>query len=367
MELYIHIPFCKKKCLYCDFLSWDDRQEAVAGYVRALLQDIRHSLAPCTENLASIYIGGGTPGVLDAEYIEAILCTVKDSCKVAESAEITIELNPCTVTEEKAKRYFSAGINRVSMGVQSLHNEELKLLGRIHSEGDVYNAYEILRKAGFDNISMDLIQGLPGQTADSFLTSLEKIIRLSPEHISAYELIVEPGTPFYELYGPESGYEFDEEVQADIYTETVRRLEQAGYSQYEISNYAKKGRESVHNCGYWTGESYIGCGAGAVGYVGNRRVTKRKDLGGYIANPFEVTAEIIDRNEKKQEFVFLGMRMKQGIAVKKYEERFGEPFPEAYDKIFRKYMPEYVLTENGRYFFTTKGFLISNIILSEFI
>lgn len=333
----------------------------------ALLRDIVHSLEACRETLTSIYIGGGTPGILDAERIEKITDTVRRVCAVDESAEITIELNPCTVTKEKAKRYKESGINRISMGVQSFHDEELKLLGRAHNEEDIYRAYRILRDAGFENISMDLMQGLPGQTTERFLASLEKAVSLAPEHISAYELIVEPGTPFYRLYGPESGYTFDEDVQADIYMETVNRLEQAGYMQYEISNYAKKGRESVHNCGYWTGESYIGCGAGAVGYIGNKRAAKNKNIDRYIADPFETTVETVGSDEKKQEFIFLGMRMKQGIAVKTYEERFGEPFPETYDTIFRKYMPDYVLTENGRYFFTAKGFLVSNVILSEFL
>lgn len=372
MELYIHIPFCKKKCKYCDFLSWDCIEEKVDAYMQALIEDIKSSLIYHKSGgakvvLKSIYIGGGTPGVIDASYIEQILDTARNYGEIEVDAEITIELNPCTVTEEKAARYFNAGINRVSMGVQSFNDRELKLLGRAHNEQDVYSAYKILRSAGFKNINMDLIQGLPGQRVEEFVSSLDKMIALNPEHVSAYELIIEPGTKFYEMYGPENGYEFDEDVQADIYVETVKKLTGAGYEQYEISNYSKKGYNSVHNSGYWTGEPYIGCGLGAVGYFGDRRTSKLKTFEEYIPNPYAYTTEIISPEEKKQEFIYLGMRMKRGISLKTYEEKFGEKFPETYDKIFERYIPEYVIKENDRYYFTTDGFLVSNTILSEFV
>ncbi|MGN0166118.1 MAG: radical SAM family heme chaperone HemW [Lachnospiraceae bacterium] len=383
MELYIHIPFCKKKCKYCDFLSWDNCEDKINPYVDALIQDIRYSLlgletgrADSTiisdknyklKTLSSVYIGGGTPGLIPAYHIERIMDTVKKFSNINEDTEITIELNPCTVTEEKVRCYKNTGINRVSMGVQSFNNKELELLGRAHNEEDVYKAFSILQKAGFENINLDLIHGLPGQDVAVFLDSLDKAINLGPKHISAYELIIEPGTVLYEQYGPGSGYVPKENVQADIYCETIKRLDEAGYFQYEISNFSKPGYESKHNCGYWTGEPYLGCGAGAVGYAGNLRTTKIKNINEYIANPHAVTTEVISMEEKKQEFVFLGMRMSRGITYEDYENKFGEIFPDSYKKIFDRFVPDFINKTDKGYSFTTQGFLVSNIILSEFV
>lgn len=367
MELYIHIPFCKSKCRYCDFLSWSNCENDIEAYVEALNLDIRNSLFGKDFTLDTIYFGGGTPGILNSFFVEEIVKTIRDNAKISDTAEITLEVNPCTVTEEKSKVYHDIGINRISMGVQSFNDNELKLLGRAHMAEDVYKAYHIMRNAGFNNINMDLIQGLPGQSKEGFLFSLNKMIELSPEHISAYELIVEPGTSFYKDYGPESGYVFDEDVQADIYIATVNALKQAGYEQYEISNFSKPGYHSRHNSGYWTGDPYIGCGLGAVGYIGNRRITKKQTLKEYISKPLDFFEEKVSPMEKKQEYIFLGLRMNKGISEIDYENKFGEKFPERIKNLLNKYIPDYVCHENGRYFFTTEGFLISNTILAEIL
>ncbi len=367
MELYIHIPFCKKKCKYCDFLSFDDCFGQIDDYVSALKVDIAETLQENKEELETIYFGGGTPGLISEKYICEIMDVIRENAMVSSDAEITIELNPCTVTEKKAKAYSECGINRVSMGVQSFNDSELKLMGRAHDSSDVYRAYTILRDAGFDNISMDLIQGLPEQTVDDFLDNLNKMIELSPEHISCYELIIEEGTQFYNSYGPLSGYQFDEDVQSDIYIKTVEILEKNGYVQYEISNFSKPGYASRHNSGYWLGESYIGCGLGAVGYVGDKRRTKTGNMLEYLDNPMRCTSEIISAEGKKQEYIFLRLRMNQGINPDEYNTLFAEDFEKCFGHILKKYMPDFVIKEDGCYRFTTRGFLVSNIILAELI
>lgn len=367
MELYIHVPFCRKKCKYCDFLSWDNKSDCMERYFEALQDDIRHEGSKCNERLKTIYIGGGTPGLPDSKYIEDVMLCVKQSFDIEKDAEITIETNPCTVTQEKAEAYLRSGINRISMGIQSFDDNELKVLGRVHSASDAEEAFRLLRKAGFKNISIDLMQSLPGQTTKMFLQNLRRAVELSPEHISAYELIIEEGTQFWDLYGPESGFNFSEDTEADIYEETVSFLEKSGYRQYEISNYAKEGYESVHNSGYWSGKSYIGCGTGAVGYKGNIRKKKLTDIHSYINNPHDFTVEEVGEKEKKSEFIFLGMRMKRGISISEYEKKFNEKFPEKYRDVFRRYMPDFVTFRDGMYAFTSKGFLVSNTILSEFI
>lgn len=425
MELYMHIPFCVQKCKYCDFLSWDCKQDMISNYIAALKNDIAAEAAklykPGTEqsdrrhevytnrlnaekinilksekiniinsevqlpkdkerkksdviseiqndkHIETIYIGGGTPGLLTPISLEKILDCVYQSFSILPDAEITLETNPCVVTKEKASAYRKLGINRISMGVQSFNDNELRLLGRAHNESQIYDAYEILRNAGFSNISLDLIQGLPGQKLSDFLQNLEKAVRLSPEHISAYELIIEENTPFYQTFGPESGFEFDEDIQADIYLKTVEFLEGNGYAQYEISNYSKPGFESKHNLGYWKGAPYIGCGLGAVGYLNGVRMKKQTDLQKYIENPFEVTKREISLEERKSEFVFLGMRTKKGIDLNKYKLLFNEEFPESKRAILEKYVPNLVRKTDLGYCFTTEGFLVSNSILCNFV
>ena len=277
MRLYIHIPFCVKKCDYCDFLSYAGMGEKVSLYLAALKKDITHTAEELSlrerkkagisgaaaadgvkshpkVSLDSVYIGGGTPGYLPADAIASVMDTVKEYFDLASDAEITIETNPCTVSREKASAYLKAGINRVSMGVQSFNDEVLKTLGRAHNAETAVKAFDILRSSGFENINIDLISCVPGDSKAGFVKSLKTAIGLAPEHISAYELIIEEGTPFYKKYGPKSGYEADEDLESEIYLETERILGEAGYDQYEISNFARLGYESKHNLAYWRQE-----------------------------------------------------------------------------------------------------------------
>ena len=288
LELYIHIPFCVKKCDYCDFLSFPADSNTQIRYVHALLQEIRYYGNLLGDyHVPTIYIGGGTPSWLEENLIYTVLQQVASSFHVESDAEISIECNPGTVTAKKLNVYQSAGINRLSIGLQSTNNEELKALGRIHTYDQFLKTYELARNAGFENINIDLMSGLPYQTLDKFLESLQTVIRLKPEHISAYSLIIEKGTPFYERYKfdavkQEAGIHTeilpDEDEVYRIYKATQDVLKQAGYRQYEISNFAQPGYACRHNIGYWTRENYLGLGLGASSLVENVRYTNTRQL-----------------------------------------------------------------------------------------
>ena len=291
LELYIHIPFCVKKCDYCDFLSFPADSNTQIRYVHALLQEIRYYGNLFGDyHVPTIYIGGGTPSWLEENLIYTVLQQVASSFHVEADAEISIECNPGTVTAKKLNVYQSAGINRLSIGLQSTNNEELKALGRIHTYDQFLKTYELARNAGFENINIDLMSGLPYQTLDKFLESLQTVIRLKPEHISAYSLIIEKGTPFYERYKfdavkQEAGLHTeilpDEDEVYRIYKATQDVLKQAGYRQYEISNFAQPGYACRHNIGYWTRENYLGLGLGASSLVENVRYTNTRQLYAY--------------------------------------------------------------------------------------
>ena len=288
LELYIHTPFCVKKCAYCDFLSFPADTNTQIQYVHALLNEIRfYGERMGDYQVSTIYIGGGTPSWLEPELLVAIMDQVYKSFRVREDAEVSIECNPGTVTTAKLEAYRRAGINRLSIGLQSANNEELKMLGRIHTYEQFLKTYELARNAGYTNINVDLMSGLPHQSAESFADTLQKVIRLKPEHISAYSLIIEKGTPFYEKYKfdmvrQEAGMKTELlPTEDDVYkmlklTQLV--LAKAGYDRYEISNYAKPGYECRHNIGYWTRENYLGLGLGAASLVDNVRYSNKREL-----------------------------------------------------------------------------------------
>jgi len=347
LELYIHIPFCVKKCDYCDFLSFPADSNTQIRYVHALLQEIRYYGNLLGDyHVPTIYIGGGTPSWLEENLIYTVLQQVASSFHVEADAEISIECNPGTVTAKKLNVYQSAGINRLSIGLQSTNNEELKALGRIHTYDQFLKTYELARNAGFENINIDLMSGLPYQTLDKFLESLQTVIRLKPEHISAYSLIIEKGTPFYERYKfdavkQEAGIHTeilpDEDEVYRIYKATQDVLKQAGYRQYEISNFAQPGYACRHNIGYWTRENYLGLGLGASSLVENVRYTNTRQLYEYgefcdhlqekspaeflkdgehavpedlwIGSCVQEQAQILTRKEQMEEFMFLGLRV----------------------------------------------------------
>ena len=292
MELYIHIPFCVKKCQYCDFLSFAADEATQAAYVEALLREIAYYGPHCSDYLVStVYIGGGTPSWLTEEWMAQIMSAVRRSFRLASDAEISIECNPGTVTDHKFAGYRNAGINRISIGLQSAVDEELKILGRIHTFDQFLKTYELARKNGFDNVNVDIMSSLPGQTAESFARTLQQLLWLKPEHISAYSLIIEKGTPFYDLYKfdavkQQAGMQTvalpteDEVYRMTKLTEQV--LAEAGYVHYEVSNFAKPGYACRHNIGYWERENYLGLGLGASSLMENIRYSNTRELYVYL-------------------------------------------------------------------------------------
>ena len=383
LELYIHIPFCVKKCDYCDFLSFPADGNTQIRYVHALLQEIRYYGNLLGDyHVPTIYIGGGTPSWLEENLIYTVLQQVASSFHVEADAEISIECNPGTVTAKKLNVYQSAGINRLSIGLQSTNNEELKVLGRIHTYDQFLKTYELARNAGFENINIDLMSGLPYQTLDKFLESLQTVIRLKPEHISAYSLIIEKGTPFYERYKfdavkQEAGIHTeilpDEDEVYRIYKATQDVLKQAGYRQYEISNFAKDGKESRHNRIYWQDEGYLGFGLGAHSYWEGKRFHNPYDLHTYMeqAENGNVSMEDVEKlslADQYSEFMFMGLRLTEGIEKKRFAQRFGVDMEDVYGAEIEKCKEEGLLEEKeGWLCLTERGLDLSNQVFMEFL
>lgn len=369
LELYVHIPFCVRKCQYCDFLSGPSDEETKDRYIEALLKEIR--AAEHTENyeIVSVFIGGGTPSALKAEAIASIMRTLQEQFFFCEDAEVTIEANPGTVDLEKLTIYRNVGINRLSLGLQSTDAEELKLLGRIHSYEEFLKSYEWAREAGFSNINIDLMFAIPGQTGEAWRQHLYQVAELNPEHISAYSLIIEEGTPFAEqnLDLP------DEDTEYQMYEDTAEILERYGYRQYEISNYAKQGYMCRHNAGYWQRREYLGFGLGASSLYGGMRFSNTHQMQEYLKesrNPDQIRKDVtvLSRNERIEEFMFLGLRMTEGISEKKFEENFDVRLMDVYGDILQKYeetgFMEHIET---KWRLTRKGIHVSNHILADFL
>lgn len=385
MVIYIHIPFCVRKCYYCDFLSGPADEETIDKYVKSLINEIeyygeRYGKQGTNVPITSIFFGGGTPSLLESRYIKAIMNKLKDSFYIEESAEITIECNPGTANEEKLNTYRELGINRISIGLQSANDEELKSIGRIHTFDQFMTIYNEARKAGFDNINVDLMSALPYQTLDSYKETLYKIIELNPEHISAYSLILEEGTCLYEKIeelereGKETGLP-DEDTERNMYYETKTILEEKGYFRYEISNYAKKGKECKHNIAYWRRNDYIGLGIGAASYIEGVRMKNISDINEYISiervpssSEDESETEILTNEDKMAEFMFLGLRMVEGISVKDFEQEFYKEFNEVYGDITKKHIEDGLLIQSGENIrLTDLGMDVSNTVMSSYI
>lgn len=375
--IYIHIPFCKQKCFYCDFISSQGCEEDMELYKEALLKEIEST--EIDEPVDSVFFGGGTPSVYKVEYIEEILkCLVDKYDILMKDCEITIEVNPGTVDYEKLKRYKNAGINRLSIGLQSADNDELKLLGRIHTYEKFLDTFKEARNVGFDNINIDLMSAIPYQTTDLFMNTLKKVVELNPEHISAYSLIIEQGTPFYEKYSEEAPLSYaipSEETDRKIYHMTKEFLAQNGYERYEISNYSKRGYECKHNIKYWSRINYYGFGVAAASLVNNLRYTNIADRDKYIEiylknNDFRCKREIekIDLNGQMEEYIFLGLRKMQGISLSEFEKVFGKKLREVYGKIPDRMINEGLCEETDGFFrLTEKGIDVSNMIFVEFM
>lgn len=369
LELYVHIPFCVRKCQYCDFLSGPSDEETKDRYIEALLKEIRAAEHTEDYEIVSVFIGGGTPSALKAEAIASIMRTLQEQFFFCEDAEVTIEANPGTVDLEKLTIYRNVGINRLSLGLQSTDAEELKLLGRIHSYEEFLKSYEWARKAGFSNINIDLMFAIPGQTGEAWRQHLYQVAELNPEHISAYSLIIEEGTPFAEqnLDLP------DEDTEYQMYEDTAEILERYGYRQYEISNYAKQGYMCRHNAGYWQRREYLGFGLGASSLYRGMRFSNTRRMQEYLkesrnSDQIRKDVTVLSRNERIEEFMFLGLRMTEGISEKKFEENFDVRLMDVYGDILQKYeetgFMEHIET---KWRLTRKGIHVSNHILADFL
>lgn len=367
-ELYIHIPFCVRKCAYCDFLSAPGSEEAKASYTKALLREIE-AVKTEKREVSSIFVGGGTPSALSPSLMGDIFEKIHESFSVAQDAEITIEANPGTLSKEKLFLYKNAGINRLSLGLQSPEEAELKSLGRIHTYEEFLESFSLAREAGFQNINVDLMCALPDQTYEGWNRNLRTVAALHPEHISAYSLIIEEGTPFAKrkLNLP------DEDTEYRMYEDTAGILEEYGYEQYEISNYAKKGLVCRHNIGYWTRKEYLGLGLGAASLWGNQRFSNTSDFSAYLkesGSPEKIreNRETLSLEDEMSEFMFLGLRMTEGVSKAEFLESFGTPIESVYGKVLDKYKNMGLLEEKeGRIFLTRAGIHVSNGVMAEFL
>ena len=418
LELYIHIPFCVRKCAYCDFLSFPSGEEERERYVERLTEEIEEAGAVSEGYVATaIFFGGGTPSVLTPKQTERILNAVKKSFYVAEDAEITTEVNPGTADREKLEAWRQAGINRLSFGLQSTENRELQYLGRIHTMEDFLESYRAAREAGFENINIDLMSALPGQTVSSWEKTLRTVVSLQPEHISAYSLIIEEGTPFCQMFGEDGDAAEekkrrqslgipelpDEDAERRMYYDTERILGEAGYHRYEISNYAKPGYECRHNKGYWTGTEYLGLGLGASSYInirrekgeaakisasgkesGDRRQLERRsnvrDFKTYLSltrDDFRAGRQIEERalltnQAMMEEFMFLGLRLTEGISEMEFFRRFSCALETVYGDVLEKLAGQELMERYERegaafWRLTKRGIDVSNCVLAEFL
>ena len=369
MEIYIHIPFCIRKCDYCDFLSGSSGPEEQADYVQALLREIQAVEEGEGRSVSSIFIGGGTPSVLDERLLGDILREIRNRFKMEEDAEITIEVNPGTANIGKLQAYREMGINRLSIGLQSPEDRELKILGRIHNYGQFLETYQEARTVGFDNINIDLMSAIPDQTYEGWVKNLRTVAELEPEHISAYSLIVEEGTPFAarKLNLP------NEDTEYNMYEATAQILKEYGFEQYEISNYARKGRECRHNVGYWTRQDYLGFGLGASSLYGKERFANTADMKKYLENsknPEKIREKepSLTREDEMAEFMFLGLRMTKGISKADFQRCFGCTIESVYGEVLEKYESmELLLEKDGRIFLSREGIHVSNSIMAEFL
>lgn len=373
MELYLHMPFCVRKCAYCDFLSFPSGAKTQRMYAKRLMEDIdvmgkRYGEIP----VETIFIGGGTPSVPDSGLIVEIMEHVRHAFHVADGAEISMEANPGTVTREKLTDYRKAGINRLSFGLQSANDRELKLLGRIHTWAEFLESFTLARECGFANLNIDLMSALPGQTCESWKETLSRVTDLDPEHISAYSLIIEEGTPFGERYGSEEGRKLlpDEDSEREMYHETKQFLKDCGYERYEISNYAKPGRECRHNIGYWTGVPYLGLGLGASSYLDGCRFTVNPDMKQYLEEKPGMFTDIekLTKKDMEEEFFYVGLRMTAGVSLSEFERRFGISAKEVYPGLMETFVKEKAARfEGDRFVLTDYGLDVSNYIMAQFL
>lgn len=365
LSVYIHIPFCIQKCLYCDFLSYPAPDEDKYSYVNLLLAEIeQQSQFYDSYSIISVFIGGGTPSVLEASEIERMLCKLKENFHIENESEITIEVNPGTVTEEKLASYLNSGINRLSIGLQSADDGELQTLGRIHDYKAFCDTYELARKVGFKNINVDLMSAVPGQTVDSYHETLKKVLKYEPEHISAYSLILEEGTWFYE--NRDKLKLLTEDEDRILYEMTDNMLSESGYHRYEISNYAKDGYECVHNKVYWQRGDYVGFGLGAASMVGNVRWNNARDINKY-RTLLKENEQILNKEEQMEEFMFLGLRLIKGVKKDDFKKKFGVSIEDVYGEVIEKLRKDGLIIVDDYIRLTSYGIDISNYVMAQFL
>ena len=385
LSLYLHIPFCVKKCLYCDFLSAPAEESMWKRYVDCLITEIQAEAPEYSDyEVQTVFIGGGTPSLLTTELIVQLIDRVKACFCMAEDAEISIEINPGTVDEEKLMAYRVCGINRLSIGLQSAQNKELQLLGRIHTYEAFEKTYYGAVKSGFNNINIDLMSAIPGQTIQSYRDTLQRVLSLSPQpvHISAYSLIIEEGTPFFDNT-PELP---DEETDREMYKITDDMLRDAGFVRYEISNYAKPGYACRHNMVYWRRGDYAGFGIGAASMVNNIRFSKERDLSAYLEGweqyrhhlhkkpDLVCNKQKLSIHEQMEEFMFLGLRMTEGVSPQEFEALFGKSIYEVYPGIIERLLKQELLVmkegtrgNDSRLSLSSFGLDVSNVVMAEFL
>ena len=406
MELYIHYPFCEKKCNYCDFLSAPATIEDRAVYMRALNREIRGMGEVCRNKCVdTVFIGGGTPSLMEPEELMALMEAVRASFCLSKNCEITMEANPGTLDRDFLIAASASGIGRLSLGLQSADNKELEYLGRIHKYEDFCESFQQARESGIKNINVDLMSALPGQTAASWERTLELVSGLGPEHVSAYSLIIEEGTPFYALYHEadrlralgecqpsqrEMGTFMpklpDEDTERQMYQLTESLLTQYGYRRYEISNYARPGFECRHNVGYWRRVDYLGTGLGASSLMDGKRFDNTRDLNEYLnfwgrrqlfweaGGPAEAgchkNIQILDQADAMAEFMFLGLRLTKGVRNQDFIHCFGQSFMDIYGKVITKHCQNgllHYIEETGQLYFTARGLDVSNYVLCDFL
>jgi len=374
LSIYVHFPFCKRKCTYCDFASYQGMEHLIPAYMNALQDEIKsRSMSLNGKKISTVYFGGGTPTYPDPLFIRKIMGLLHELFDFSMCQEATLEANPGTLTPQSLKIYQSTGFNRLSIGLQSVNDHELKKIGRIHRFEDFTGSFKHAREAGFDNISADLIFGFPWQTFVDWRNSVDTLLNLNPEHISCYDLILEEGTPLYRHIKNGQYTEMSDVLNRQMYDYLLETLKKAGYKHYEISNFAKPGYESKHNMNYWKTGDYIGFGAGAHSYINYVRSCNTDDILEYISKVKEqggavVESEAIDFIGRMSEFAMLGFRLTDGIDLKEFKERFEVNFMDYYrERIEGLLKKELIIFSENKICLTRKGLDYANLVFMEFI
>lgn len=373
LGIYVHIPFCKSKCKYCDFISFSCKESNIKEYFDVLIKEIQNTKYNKNKEVTTIYLGGGTPSVPDSKYIVNTLQTIKKVFRISSNAEITIEINPGTITKQKLVDYKNAGVNRISIGLQSTNDRILKLIGRIHNYEQFINTYNLVKEVGYNNINVDLMLGIPTQTEDELIDSVRKVIKLNPNHISIYSLIVEENTEIKKMIDNNKIKMISEETERNMYWKTKKMLQKNNFNHYEISNFAKKGYESKHNLDCWNQEEYIGFGLSAHSYIDKKRFSNTENFNEYIQNKDNldkniIISEIQDRQDQCKEYMLIGLRKIYGVSISEFERKFRiNPLFYFRFEISNLVQKELIEVDLDKIKLTKKGLDFANIVFEEFI